>query len=193
MSKKKLTIAALILALVLLIGGVVAFFTDQKDASNVFTLGDVEITLTEPSWVATNGQNMSPGKTVAKDPTITNTGSMPAYVFAEVKVPMTTETTPREVFTYTLNSGWVEVGTGTTADGVTTHVYAYGTASAMTSLAAAAATPAVFSSVTLNSAIADPSTITLDGNDQFKLDIKAKAIQANDLGVTAPADVYALF
>lgn len=193
MSKKKLTIAALVLALVLLIGGIVAYFTDEKNTSNVFTLGNVSITLTEPAWVATNGQNMSPGKTVAKDPTITNNGSMPAYVFAEVKVPMTTETTPREVFTYTLNSGWVEVGTATTSGGYTTHVYAYGTSSAMTSLAANAATSAVFNNVTLIN-VTDPNVIPKDAQSgEFNLDIKAKAIQANDLGTTDPAAVYALF
>ena len=193
MSKKKLTIAALVLALVLVIGGIVAYFTDVKDASNVFTLGNVSITLTEPSWVPANAENMSPGKKVDKDPTITNTGSMPAYVFAEVKVPMTTETTPREVFSYTLNDGWVEVGEGTTAGGFTTHVYAYGSATAMTSLAKDGVTPAVFDDVTLIN-VADPSVIPVDATSKkFNLDVKAKAIQANDLGTTAPAAVYALF
>lgn len=193
MSKKKLTIAAIVLALVLLIGGLIAYFTDEKTTSNVFTLGNVTITLTEPSWVAANGQNMSPGKTVAKDPTVTNTGSMPAYVFVEVKVPMTTETQPREAFTYTVNNGWVEVGNASTSGGFTTHTYAYGTSSAMTSLAANASTPAVFSSVTLAS-VSDPSVIPVDAQSgEFNIDIKAKAIQANDLGVTAPADVLALF
>lgn len=198
MSKKKITIAAIVLALVLLIGGLIAFFTDTDEKSNVFTLGNVDITLTEPSWVATNGENMSPGKEVNKDPTVNNVGSTPAYVFVEVKVPMTNETTPKEVFTYTTNSGWVEVGTAQTSGGYTTHVYAYGSASAMTELAAgttSSPTPTstpVFSKVKLNPAITDPSTITLT-NNEFKLDIKAKAIQSNDLGATTPAAVYALF
>lgn len=193
MSKRKVTIAALVAALVLLIGGMIAYFTDEESTDNVFELGNVNITLTEPSWNATVANNMTPGKTVDKDPTVTNDGTNPAYVFVEVKVPMTDETTPKPVFTYELNSGWVEVGTPSPSGGFTTHVYAYGTSTAMTTLAVGASTPAVFDEVTLNSEIEDPSTISLDSSDQFKLNVKAKAIQSNDLGETAPDAVYALF
>ena len=195
MSKKKITLAAIVLALILLIGGMIAYFTDEKTVTNVFTLGSVEISLTEPGWDASNGLNITPGKTVAKDPTITNTGAMPAYVFAEVKVPMTTENPSREAFTYSVNSGWVELSSPTspvTANGYTTHIYAYGTSSAMTPLAPSAATPAVFNSVALQS-VTSSSVIPVDNNRQFQVEVKGKAIQANDLGVSAPADVYALF
>ena len=48
MSKKKSIAVAAILAVVLLIGGLLAYFTDRDTKTNVFTLGDnIEISLTE--------------------------------------------------------------------------------------------------------------------------------------------------
>ena len=136
MKKNKVILAVTILFLIFLVGGAIAFFTDTKSKTNTFTIGNVEITLTEPNWSETdsnsNGvpdaaENLMPGDSVAKDPTITNVGSNDAYVFAKVVMPCTTDTTPEEIFTYTTNSGWYLMNNVTCSSGSATKFYAYGT------------------------------------------------------------------
>ena len=84
MTKKK--IVSLCLAAVLVVmaiaGATVAYFTDTDAKDNTFTVGNVDITLTEPSW-NTNGQesdDVYPGEPLKKDPTVTNSGKNPCFV-----------------------------------------------------------------------------------------------------------------
>ena len=92
--KKKIIALCLIVALAAtaVIGGTLAYFTDTKSVQNVFTTGNVNITLTEPNWDAAAKEDAShaklmPGRTIAKDPTITvATTSEKAYTFMEVKL-----------------------------------------------------------------------------------------------------------
>lgn len=70
--KKKIVALCLCIALaVVAIGGAtLAYFTDQTDAkANVFTVGKVDIDLTEDKWVPNS--KMVPGTTIDKNPTIT--------------------------------------------------------------------------------------------------------------------------
>lgn len=87
--KKKIVALCLCIALaVVAIGGAtLAYFTDQTtEVKNTFTVGNVKITLSEPSWVEDNAK-MVPGTTIAKDPTITvNAGSERAYTFMKVQL-----------------------------------------------------------------------------------------------------------
>lgn len=72
--KKKIFAIALCVALlaVAIVGGTLAYFTDTDDATNVLTMGKVDIALTEPSYTGTDGKlHVYPGQTYAKDPTIT--------------------------------------------------------------------------------------------------------------------------
>ena len=99
MNRKKTIAVALVLALILIIGGMLAYFTDTDTKTNVFTLGDdVDISLSEDGWDAladTNNndipdvaEGIHPGTKVVKDPEINNDSSTtPAYVFAEIIVP----------------------------------------------------------------------------------------------------------
>lgn len=65
-----LSMAVLMLA-VAVIGGTLAYFTDQTETKvNTFTVGNVNIELTEPQWKGDN-HNLMPGASYAKDPTIT--------------------------------------------------------------------------------------------------------------------------
>ena len=48
MSRKKLIITAIVLALVLAIGGILAYFTDVDTKINKFTMGNVDIEVLEP-------------------------------------------------------------------------------------------------------------------------------------------------
>ena len=85
MSKRKIILlaSALCLVAVLAIGGSLAYFTDSEEATNTFTVGNVDITLTEPNWTSTGSQDapeVYPTEPLAKDPTVENTGANPCFV-----------------------------------------------------------------------------------------------------------------
>ena len=85
--KKKITAIFLCVALVAIaiVGASLAYFTDTKTVKNTFTVGNVKIDLTEPSWNANDAHSLMPGATFEKDPTITVAqGSQDAYVFLEI-------------------------------------------------------------------------------------------------------------
>lgn len=110
MKKKILIIAVAACLLALTIAGTsIAYFTDTDAATNVFTVGKVEIQLTEAkvevdadNWnivktspearVASTGidyksiRTLWPGQNIAKDPRIENIGSEKAYVGAVITV-----------------------------------------------------------------------------------------------------------
>ena len=84
--KKKILALCLVIALAAtaVIGGTLAYFTDTDEATNTFTVGNVDITLTEPNWDEATAK-LIPGREIAKDPTITVAeGSERAYTFMEV-------------------------------------------------------------------------------------------------------------
>lgn len=83
MTKRKLMLVALSLCMVaiLAMGGTLAYLTDEDDVTNVFTVGNVEIELTEPSWDVENGYDDAyPGEHIPKDPKVTNIGDNPCYI-----------------------------------------------------------------------------------------------------------------
>ena len=135
--KKKLTAIFLCIALVAIaiVGASMAYFTDTKEATNTFTVGNVKIDLIESryhrvgmgnsgdtsipdptttvsgmkyvedgktaftdeaikedaenyaNYIGTRGQNMVPGRRVAKCPYVVNTGKNDAYIRIRVMVP----------------------------------------------------------------------------------------------------------
>lgn len=82
------------IAAVAIAGASLAYFTDEKAADNTFTVGNVKIELTEPSWnngtdlggFEVEAKDLYPGEAVAKDPTVKNVGANPAFV--RIKVDM---------------------------------------------------------------------------------------------------------
>lgn len=86
--KKKITAIFLCVALVAVavVGASLAYFTDTTEAkTNTFTMGNVKIDLTEPSWKEQAAHTLVPGKFFAKDPTITVAeGSEDSYVYLEL-------------------------------------------------------------------------------------------------------------
>ena len=84
MKKKLFAIAfAAILAVTAITGASLAYLTDEEEAENVFTVGNVDIDLTEPNWNATGkeeAQDVYPGEPLAKDPTVENIGANPCFV-----------------------------------------------------------------------------------------------------------------
>lgn len=203
MNKKKTIAVAIVLALILLIGGMLAFYTDTASKDNVFTLGNnIDIELTE-QWAEVDGQNILPGAVVQKAPSITNkANSSEAYVFAKVIVPTYTKdgdpTTKHEMFTFTANAGWIPLSERTEAGDTYEYVYAYGADSTLTKLIPGATTKsAVFSNVELDKTI--KSKDTFPTGEDLKIRVEAYGIQTANLtnaqgaAVSAPADVYALF
>lgn len=92
--KKEITAIALVVCLVAvaIVGGSLAYFTDEEEATNTFTVGNVDITLTEPNWDAAlkedaKAATLIPSRVIAKDPTITVAeDSQRAYTFMKVQL-----------------------------------------------------------------------------------------------------------
>lgn len=78
-------VMALCLAAVVMIGATLAYFTSSTgDVVNTFTVGNVNIDLTEPGWKPDDAKNLEPGATVKKDPQISNTGEGAGYILMKV-------------------------------------------------------------------------------------------------------------
>ena len=83
--KKKIFALMLCIAMlaVAVVGGTLAYFTDNDKATNTFTVGNVDIVLTEPKWDEigeAEAEDAYPGEALAKDPTVTNNGANPCFV-----------------------------------------------------------------------------------------------------------------
>lgn len=92
MNKKKLTVLVTSLALVGMIGigASLAYMTDNDTATNVITMGHVDIDLTEPNYPGDeDGEitDVKPGDSIVKDPTITvKQGSADTFVRVSVNI-----------------------------------------------------------------------------------------------------------
>lgn len=107
---KKKTIA-LVLALVLIvgaaIGGTVAYLTDKTaSVKNTFTIGKVDIDLTETGAVNNaKSYKMIPGDTLSKDPKVTVTAnSEDSWVFVKVVANNVSD-----YLEYSIDSGWTKL------------------------------------------------------------------------------------
>lgn len=93
MNKKKLTVLVTSLALVGMIGigASLAYMTDNDTATNVITMGHVDVDLTEPNYPGGNKggeiDNVKPGDNIIKDPTITvQEGSADTFVRVSINI-----------------------------------------------------------------------------------------------------------
>ncbi len=86
MKKKTLLLIVALAVIAAGIGSTISYFSSRDTADNVFTVGDVKIELTEPSWDPDADHIIAPGESFDKDPTVTNTGSNDAYVRLNVVV-----------------------------------------------------------------------------------------------------------
>ncbi len=72
-------------------GGTMAYLTDVDQETNTFTIGDVEVDLTEPDYPGNDSadvKDLVPNQEVMKNPQVTNTGTNDALVFMTVTVPV---------------------------------------------------------------------------------------------------------
>lgn len=99
MKKKRIAAIAASFALVgtIGIGATLAYFTDQQTATNTFTMGHVDIELTEDQFTSKYPnktiEHVTPGQIITKDPTITIAQkSQNAYIRAKVVINSTSLT-----------------------------------------------------------------------------------------------------
>lgn len=88
MKKRNLAIVicAAVLVCSLVIGGTLAYLSDNDTETNTFTVGDIQIDLTEPEWDdSVDGKDMYPGTTLLKDPAVTATEG-DCYVRLKVQI-----------------------------------------------------------------------------------------------------------
>ncbi len=86
------------------IGGTVAWLTAQTPSvTNTFTVGDINIELTESENL---NLKMVPGNTITKDPKVTvKAGSEACWLFVKVEESSVLDT----YITYTVDSGWTQL------------------------------------------------------------------------------------
>lgn len=205
-NRKNVVIAG-VLAAILAVGGISAYFTATQDRLNSWTVGKVAIDFEEPNYDSQTPEekaNITPNKDLVKDPQITNTGKNDAYVFMKVNVPKANVAAAasdgvklpakvQELFNYTINDGWVKVTEDTGDQDVNTYVFAYAKNGKCTALKPQEKTNLLFR----DEKITFINIIEGQGLEGVTLEmpIKAVAIQTNDLGdndATAPADVWAI-
>lgn len=84
LNRKWLLAIALVLSMTMAISGTLAYLTDRDSEANVFTIGNVEIDLSEDFE---QGAELIPGVDITKKPIITNTGNNDAWVWATIAIP----------------------------------------------------------------------------------------------------------
>lgn len=193
---------AVAVALVASLGlaGLSAYFTDTKTATNTFTVGSVKQELTEDKWKPSEGENVTPGKEVEKNPTIKNVGDNTQYAFMKVEVPAAEVTTvnpdrtkaptkeKKELFTYVTNDGWTELEPAKSeTDTSVTHVYYYGKNNALTALNKDDSAT-LFDKVKFINIVEDNGTLT--GNKNIV--INSYGIQSDNLTDKTPNAVWTL-
>ena len=188
-----------LLGAALLTGGAFAYFTDADSAVNTFTVGSVKIDLQEPGFNEDEGINITPGKTVEKDPQILNTGNNDAFVYMQIGIPTANVVTvddsgvkkaaaSAELFSFTLNNGWTQVGDRETDGALNVYTYAYtgGSAASLERLAAGDLSEALFDSVTFANIVEDQGLENVNKD----ITVTAFAIQADDLSADTPDAVW---
>ncbi|MDJ1121396.1 SipW-dependent-type signal peptide-containing protein [Olsenella sp. YH-ols2217] len=194
----------LCLAGVLGAGSALAYLTDNDAVTNKFNVAaDLKVQVDEPEWdklpdtdkdgVPDVVEQMTPTQTVAKDPYVKNGSTTDAWCFARVGVPTksvkhvidngTTKTSEIELFSYTLNPGWAEVGTGVKVNDVTWHTYRYDKEAVS---AGAKTGSAIFSSVTLANVVEGQLS-----DAPLSIEIEGYGIQKQ--GFASCADAYAAY
>ena len=170
--KKKIVAIALVacLALTVIAGATLAYFTDKTEVKeNVFTVGNVDITLTEPKWDANGTQDapeVYPGEKLAKDPTVENVGANPCFV--RIKVTGLDCLAPAGLIT--LKTDYVD---GISAEWVEYDGYYYYYKDGCGVLAAGVKTDALFDQIVIPTDLKNG-----DAQTEFHVDVYAEAVQA---------------
>lgn len=203
-NKRIYYLLSILILSILLFDGIYAYFTDIEAKSNVFTMGNVNIELIEPRWnsledLDNNGipdiaENIVSNTTIEKDPKVKNVGSNPAYIFIEINIPYSSVSLKEnnspvstELFSYTINEGWTEIGNAEISNNLVRHVYVYGSNDNITELNVGEETlNSLFSDITFKN-LSKPSEISSISLD---IDVKAYAIQITGLETDNPLSIF---
>ena len=155
--------------------------TDAHQAENVITIGDVSIDLTEDEWNPEEGEDLIPQAVIPKNPEVTNTGSLDAWVFLRVSIPVRNisvvdpdtqrklSAADTELFTFEPDGNWELVSEVVSAD-TAEYVYGY-----ETTVAPGESTTELFREVKLVNYLEGE----LDTEEKFVIPVEAVAIQWN--------------
>ncbi|MEG1501092.1 MAG: TasA family protein [Clostridiales bacterium] len=169
---KKRNIIFVLLAMVMVVGisvgGTFAYLTDKDQAQNVFTIGEVNVELTETEWVPGDAQDLTANAVVAKNPVVKNIGKNPCLVRA--KVTQSPSDIPVK-YGHMVNGNFVE---GINANWSLDNDYYY-YKGGNTALAVNGSTEPIFTHVKIGNVVEANSKAT------FNIDIIVEAIQDNNL------------
>ena len=123
MRRMLFTLALVLVVAVASVGGTIAWLkVETTPVVNTFTVGDINITLTETDTTTVDGKQTKqfkiiPGVNLDKDPKVTVTaGSEPCYVFVKVTEanwPTFATTEGEKLVKYTIAAGWAELSNAT--------------------------------------------------------------------------------
>lgn len=208
-------LGAAALVTVLFAGSVSAYFTDQDEKINTFTVGKVTIELEEPKWekkpddngnkIPDEAERMTPNQTIIKDPQVKNTGNNDAFIYMTVEVPCRqiisvnndgtrNPLAVRELYNYQVDNSWELLGTVDVSDEsgkkvAVKHLYAYAGAQGIcTVVKPQETTKPLFNQVTFINAMEGQG---LEENT-YKINIQAYGIQTTDLngGTKDAAEIW---
>lgn len=191
---------AAILAGAVSVGGILAYFSDADTKTNTFTVGKISLDVQEPGWDPENGRDMTPMKTIPKNPQVLNDGVNEEFVFLEVIVPYAHVVTANadgsknkaadtELFFYQVNEGWTEMEEERkVTENTVRHLYVWGSVEKCAVLKPDVTTRSLFDTVTMANLVEDQG---LEETNP-EIFINGYGIQTSDLdgGKTAPADVW---
>lgn len=177
-------------------GLTMAYMSDKDQTTNVITVGDVTVDLTETNWKPETGVNILPRTEVAKNPEVTNTGSVDAWIFIKVRSPkkniITVDNKTKrkkpaadvELFSFTPNSKW-ELVSKTDKGSEVEYVYGY-----KDIVKTKEKTQSLFDSVTMVNYLEG----SIDKKEKLTLPVEAMAVQWNvdkkDVGLKKIYDYY---
>lgn len=180
MKKKIITVAVIAAVLALVVGGTLAYFTDQETAHNVITSGTVDITLqewadeakTEP-FSEDGVDGVMPGTEVTKIVEVKNTGDNGVYVRMKVEkaIQLADEEGDTDVSLIALDintTDWTDGGDG---------FYYYNEV-----LGAGETTKPLFTTVTFATGMGNEYQ-----NSTATVDVTAQAVQSANNGTSAAA------
>lgn len=206
------------------VAGISAYFTATDVATNQLEVQNIDVELTEPNFddLTDVEKQVTPKKTIVKDPQVTNTGTADQFVYLEVTIPTKNIHTAQEdgtknanaavteLFTtntanakgvvnaaagakgLAVNAGWTLVGEPVVGTDNVVYTYAYTEGGAMKALAPNATTPTLFDSITMCNAVESQDL----AGTTVEIPVRVKAIQTSGLtaeNTTDPVKVLAVY
>lgn len=200
---RKNCVIAIAAVAVMAIAGISAYLMDTETVTNTFTIGDVDIQLTQESFEAlAEGETLLPKQEIAMNPAIENTGDNPVYAFIEVTVPyeniktvsdngtVSAEAEDTALFSFGASNSWRKIGSDQkdTEAKTITKVYAYTSGDSCKALAVGAKTEALFSKMTFVNTLGNEA---INGSTKDVV-INGIAIQTKGVGSSVASSVWAI-